>query len=138
MQSKGKAEGFTFALLRCSLSSHRKYSTRNAPHQRNAAEFEKNLLYPAHAARFSLFMRTFAPPTLPAANDFVKPKDPRELAHLGLASNFRASESRSQACLDYAERSRKSQRTFVQVRAEAKPAWIMPSAAESLKGKSHF
>ena len=29
---------------------------------------------------------------------------------MGLASNFRASESRSQACLDYAERSRKSQR----------------------------
>ena len=42
-------------------------------------------------------------------NVFVKPKDPRELAHLGLA------------------------RTFVQVRAEAKLAWIMPSAAESLK-----
>ena len=133
MQSKGKAEGFTFALLRCSLSSHRKYSTRNAPHQRNVAEFEKNLLYPAHAARFSLFMRTFAPPTLPAANDFVKPKDPRELAHLGLASNFRASESRGKTCFHYAERSRKSQRTFVQVRAEGKLVFTMPSAAESLK-----
>ena len=48
---------------------------------------------------------------------FITPKDPRELVHLGLASNFRASESRSQACLDYAERSRKSQskRTFKNV-----------------------
>ena len=58
---------------------------------------------------------------------------PKEACSLGLGENFRASESRSQACLDYAERSRRSQRTFVQVRAEAKLAWIMPSAAESLK-----
>ena len=42
-------------------------------------------------------------------NVFVKPKDPRELAHLGLA------------------------RTFVQVRAEGKLVFTMPSAAESLK-----
>ena len=47
-------------------------------------------------------------------NVFDKPKDPRELAHLGLA------------------------RTFVQVRAEAKLAWIMPSAAETLKEKRTF
>ena len=47
-------------------------------------------------------------------NVFVKPKDPRELAHLGLA------------------------RTFVQVRAEAKLAWIMPNAAESRKAKRTF
>ena len=45
-------------------------------------------------------------------NVFVKPKDPRELAHLGLA------------------------RTFVQVRAEAKLAWIMPNAAESRKANA--
>ena len=35
---------------------------------------------------------------------------PKEACSLGLGENFRASESRSQACLDYAERSRKSQR----------------------------
>ena len=29
-------------------------------------------------------------------------------------------------------------RTFVQVIAEAKLAWIMPNAAESLKEKTHF
>ena len=47
-------------------------------------------------------------------NDFVKPKDSRELAHLSLA------------------------RTFVQERAEAKLAWNMPSAAESLKENRTF
>ena len=45
-------------------------------------------------------------------NVFVKPKDPRELAHLGLA------------------------RTFVQVRAEGKLVFTMPSAAESLKKRT--
>ena len=42
-------------------------------------------------------------------NVFVKPKVPRELAHLDLA------------------------RTFVQVRAEGKLVFTMPNAAESLK-----
>ena len=43
---------------------------------------------------------------------FITPKDPRELAHLSLASNFRASESRGKTCFHYAERSRKSQSNF--------------------------
>ena len=47
-------------------------------------------------------------------NVFDKPIDPRELAHLGLA------------------------RTFVQVRAEAKLAWIMPNTAESVEDKRNF
>ena len=34
-----------------------------------------------------------------------------------------------------AERSRKSQRIFVQASAEAKLAWTMPSVAENLKEK---
>ena len=46
-------------------------------------------------------------------NDFVKPNE------------------QSQTCLSFA-----MARTFVQVRAEAKLAWIVPNAAESLKAKN--
>ena len=42
-------------------------------------------------------------------------------------------DEQSQTCLSFA-----MARTFVQVRAEAKLAWIMPNAAESLKENSTF
>ena len=71
-------------------------------------------------------------------NVFDKPIDPRELAHLGLARTFvqvRA-EGKLVFTLPSAAESRKA--TFVQVRAEAKLAWIMPNTAESGEDKRNF
>ena len=71
-------------------------------------------------------------------NVFDKPKDPRELAHLGLARTFVQVRAEGKLIFTMPSAAESRKATFVQVRAEAKLAWIMPNTAESVEEKRNF